>query len=398
MLIEEPATRKVVPRQQAPVSSSAEPARRYTEAVSQRQPRVIDLIPTRWWTIPLLLVLLLASAAGIETLYGYVALGRTAFVISELPALDLSARGSIATWFSSTLLLTCAVYGLLIYQIRRHRVDDYRGRYRMWHWIVLLFLVASIDQVAGIQQSAWNAICQVAPLSQYPNAESIWAASLMMVTVMIGGRLLFETWGSRLSSLMLMVSLACFALVNASRMGWSLADAGVWRTVTLSSLTMGSHIALLMAVLLYGRHVYREARGQVRSAPKKRRMRRQARSEHSESTEAKVDAAPERSGASTGRRVGGKVVRADPPHTSRTKRSSGTGAPSSTTSSERNRQATRTEKPRGSAATHSGNGRTMPASCAPEDGAGDVGEQGARKLSKAERKRLRKQRRREQNL
>ena len=134
-------------------ASPSEPARRYSDAaLSPRQPRVIDLIPIRRWTNLVLAALLLSGAAGIEALYGHLALENTAFDVSQLPAIDLSERGSVATWFSSAMLAACALFGLLTYQLRRHRVDDYRGRYRMWCWVIPMFLLASVDQVAGVQE------------------------------------------------------------------------------------------------------------------------------------------------------------------------------------------------------------------------------------------------------
>lgn len=394
VLIEEPGARAAAPRQQACDCSRAESTRRYTDAVSRRQPQVIDLIPTRWWTNLLLLALLLLCAAGIEAIYGYVALGQTAFAISELPAIDLSARGSIATWFSSAVFCLCAVYGLLIYQIRRHRADDYRGRYRMWYWVVPLFVLASIDQVADIQGTVWNALCQVTPAGEYTNAESLWSASLVVVTVAVIGRLLIETWSSSLASLLLMISLSCVAMVNASRVGWLQTDAGVWGTITVSSLTMGWQIALLMTLFLYGRHVHREAHGQLRPAPKGRRGKT-VRRKHSEG-EQEGTASSEAPQGSTVRRAGGRAVRTDPPHTSRKKSSSGPNSSSGAVSSDKNGRSPRKENRRGSTTnTRSGNGCSSPAPSAEEETVRDADEQPSRKLSKAERKRLRKQRRRE---
>ncbi len=139
-------------------SPSSEPARRYSEAaLSPRQPRVIDLIPTRRWTNLVLLLSLLSSVAGLEGAYGYLALRQ--WPTGPLPygALDLSTHGSVATWLTAAWLGISAVMGILTYQIRRYRVDDYRGRYRMWYWMVPMLLLGSVDAVAGIQQTVRTA-------------------------------------------------------------------------------------------------------------------------------------------------------------------------------------------------------------------------------------------------
>ena len=58
-----------------------------------------------------------------------------------LAAIDAGAAGNLAAWFSSCLLLMAAACSLQIYNLRRHKIDDYRGRYRIWVWaaIALLF-------------------------------------------------------------------------------------------------------------------------------------------------------------------------------------------------------------------------------------------------------------------
>ena len=47
-------------------------------------------------------------------------------------SLELGATGSLASWIASLWLGLAGVLSLLIYSIRRHKLDDYRGRYRWW--------------------------------------------------------------------------------------------------------------------------------------------------------------------------------------------------------------------------------------------------------------------------
>lgn len=395
VLIEEPVVDtsegEATPARRRADAPAPEAVPRYSgAALSPRQPRVIDLIPSRWWTNIVLLGLLLSIAAGLETLYAYVALGYTELTVSEVPAIDLSVHGSVATWFSSLLLGTCALYGLLIYQIRRYRVDDYRGRYRMWCWVVPLFVLASVDQVAGLQQSVRTALLHVAGISDYPDALLVWVSSIAVLGGAVGLRLIIEMRGSRLASLLMVVSLACLGAVAASRLEWWAMQPGIFRTMVFSALNLGAHIAVLSAFLLYARHIYQDAQGRVparrkrrRSQPRKERRRKSAEEGEHESEKPR----------SRVRRKAGKVTRTDPPHTAdgRSGGSAGGKEEPSPQSSSGNSRTTRKEKRRvtADATTTKSSDNSL---CEPDE---DQVEQ-PRKLSKSERKRLRKQRRRQQ--
>ncbi len=418
------ANARTARRHSEPDSPSARPAQRYTDAaLSPHQPRVTDLIPARRWSNLVLLTLLLSCAAGIEALYGYLALGYTPFDVALFPAINLGARGNVATWFSSALLATCAVFGLLTYQIRRYRTDDYRGRYRMWCWVVPLFILASIDQVAGIQESVRAALLHVGNIPNYADAQLVWVASIALVTAAVGGRLIIEMRGCRMASLMLVVSLAGLAALSAAQVGLFLVDVSVFRSMALAALTMGAHIALLMAIFLYARYVYRDALGQVPARRVRKRRVKPRRSESAVDDDAQDAAANTPQRAKVSRRGGGEVIRTDPPHTPRGKSSTdstsaGDGDRSEAAGASKTRShSTRKEKRRVAATTtttttRSATGKSATSKpvaskpvaskpvasraaagsmCEPDDDQVEP----TRKLSKAERKRLRKQRRKD---
>ena len=80
----------------SPARTAAAPVQAYTEAaLSPRQRRVIDVIPTRRWTILVLLIVALSLVAALESLYGYLALEYTALKVHQIPAIDLARA---ATW------------------------------------------------------------------------------------------------------------------------------------------------------------------------------------------------------------------------------------------------------------------------------------------------------------
>ncbi len=364
-----------------------EPSRRYTDAaLSPRQPRVIDLIPRRRWTNLVICLFVLSIAAALESAYGQIALRCAAADLSRYPAIDLATRGSVATWLVAALLGVSAVMGILIYQIRRYRVDDYRGRYRMWYWMVPVLLFASVDSVAGLQQTVRTGLLEAAGIADYADAPLIWLASLAVVLGAIALRLAIEMWACRLAVFCLLIAAACFAAIGGVQLNWIWPEQGVFQTMARSGLTMGGHIALLMAMCFYARHVYRDACGEV--VPKPARTRTKAKRLRKSPRGVPVTATAE-GGLPVSRRLKDKVLRKDPPHTPREEPAPATAA--TTKAGEVPREAGRPEKRRVVAEAtmdRRAGGGTL---CTPDD---DQVEDST-KLSKAERRRLRKLRHRD---
>src|SRR5205823_14278964 len=62
----------------------------------------------------------------------------------RIAAFDLDGEGSLGAGFSAALLALSGVTAVLIYTLRRHRLDDYRGRYRLWLWAAMCWFVMSM--------------------------------------------------------------------------------------------------------------------------------------------------------------------------------------------------------------------------------------------------------------
>ena len=254
----------------SPASTAKGPIRAYPPAtLAEHQPRVTDLLPVRplWAVVAILLAL--TGIAIVEAVHTHVA----PLVLREgqahLAALDARERGSIATWYGATLLALAAISAALTFGIRVHRVDDYRGRYRVWLWTGAALAWLSLDCATGVHDALALGLNVVAGrqllTGTLQHACTItWLAVYGLAFGTLGLRLAVEVWPSRLSFTSLLaaggfyMAAALFEMDVVRAPGWMIPG------VIESSVLLVAHWLLLSSVGLYCRHVYLDATGRLK--------------------------------------------------------------------------------------------------------------------------------------
>jgi hypothetical protein len=140
----------------------------YSQAVRRTcQQRMVQLIPIRRGTLTVVLVgmwmiwvglvfahyWLHVPAASIATATGSAVLNATATApasaaSSKLPIFELfnlRSSNSIAHWLTCQLWMMTALAAWMNFQLRRHKLDDYRARYRIWAVLACAALFSSFD-------------------------------------------------------------------------------------------------------------------------------------------------------------------------------------------------------------------------------------------------------------
>lgn len=249
--------------------SAKGPVRAYSPAVlTERQPRVADLLPVRPFLAVSFVLLLLTAVAAIECLHIYV---RTSPIDGHgyLSALDLSARGNLGSWFAAMLFAGGVGLAVTTLGIRAHRVDDYRGRYRIWLWIAAALVWASIDAATGLHEALGLLIATAThgslPRENLAAACTIsWVVPYSLVFGALAIRLAIEVWSSlasfaALATAGLLYVLAMLATLEMLPQAGPLVD-----SVVGSSLVLLAHVATVSAIALYARHVYLDADGRLK--------------------------------------------------------------------------------------------------------------------------------------
>jgi hypothetical protein len=248
------------------------PGRRYGEeaAADHLQP-LTAIVPKRIVTLILLLIGGLLLTAGIQASYGYVQRLPADHWLRATASLDVERPGSLASWSSSLFLLTATVLGFQIYRLRRHRADDYRGRYRVWVWVSPLLLIASLAVGTHLHHDLLCGAVAHSEVMAVFEPRTVLMVLPSVLWLLVALRLLLEVRDSRaawtslvLASLSLLSSLVIGLWVPYELFSFPIA-------LTISSLTMLGHLMMLMTVASYSRYVYLDAHGLLPEAKATRR-------------------------------------------------------------------------------------------------------------------------------
>jgi hypothetical protein len=210
----------------------------------------------------------LALIAVIHVLYRYVYVAANESLRECLTSFDVLARGSLASWFAGVVLAVSAFASLLVYQIRRHRTDDYRGRYRWWLWLVPLLLLLSVSASTGWHEALSGTLTAMTGAEIAVGGKGWWLLAYGALFFPIVLQLGIEVWRSRLASTFLVATVAAYGVVAASQLGaWQLAQPH-FNTILHSALLLSAHLGVLLTVMAYGRYVYLDAHNELATRKK----------------------------------------------------------------------------------------------------------------------------------
>lgn len=245
--------------------------RSYEPFALEGQPRITDLIPQKRWMIALLMFLWLLLIAGI--VYLHTQLDRWSEFVSRaaLAPIDLGGAAGVATWFSSATLLLAAVGSWQVYNVRRHKTDDYRGTYRLWFWTAAWLVFGSLELTAGLRVTVQE-FCVRYSGSQLAGGGDLWWMLVFGVpSVMLAVRLTFEMWKCKTAVTYIAAALIAYGYAAVFQLGYVPLDIEL-AVVHLWTAVMTAHFFVLATVAVYARHVLIDAQGHVAGAGKAKRQ------------------------------------------------------------------------------------------------------------------------------
>ncbi|HAC89249.1 MAG TPA: hypothetical protein DCF63_01255 [Planctomycetaceae bacterium] len=224
--------------------------------------RLVQLIPVRrrsYWTI-VFVSFLVTSVLLIGHYLVYVSGSLPWYGHPLATTLDAAHPQSLAAWFGSHLWLLCLGATILTFQIRRHKLDDYSGEYRLWFWLVITCLLASIDSTAHVTELLGQGLDPWSRLNLGWSGKAVVQATTTVLVGVLGLRLCTELKSVPLSLGFWLLGLVAWAGSAAlSQDGLRITLTPQMRYWLQSALWLAGLTSIWLAALTYLRHVYIEA-------------------------------------------------------------------------------------------------------------------------------------------
>jgi len=242
-------------------SSKAKKTAYASSALRRHQNKTTDLFPKR----PLAIMLMICALIAVVGLLNYLATLNPFSAAGHSSALALNGTGSLSSWFSSFLLILSGLASLQIYALRQHRNDDYRGSYRIWIWMAVIFLIASMNSVIDFGTLFSTVAGQFFDTANTSPQIVFWwlfAAKLVALTGLVV-RGVFELRASK--SALVMVALVWIAYATSLIIQIPQARDSIvsnYETVYGNSLLIGT-VSVFMMVVFYTRYVFLAANGML---------------------------------------------------------------------------------------------------------------------------------------
>ena len=233
-------------------------------AFMDEQLRLTDLVPRRLAVFVLVLAAGLAVVAGLLGLYAWMPRVAGLTTDGRVAAFDLDGEGSLAVWFSSMTLALAGLVAILVFTVRRHRTDDYPGRYRVWLWAATCWFLLSIDETSSLHEGFKEMMVMFTGTRVFGDGSIWWVAVYFFLLGAVGTRLLVDMRECWLSSAALVGVAACYVVAVVAQLGWILPESGALGVMLEESAEMVGNLMLLLAMGLHARHVILDAEGLLR--------------------------------------------------------------------------------------------------------------------------------------
>ena len=250
----------------SPVSSGDAPVANQSDHYGDaffmdEQMRLIDLVPRRLTILALWLAAGLAVITGLAGLHVWQSELSTTIPGWQFTALDLTQRGCLGSWFSSLLLLAASTAAVLTYTVRRHRTDDYHGRYRIWLWAALCCFLGATDIAANLHEGLKQIMIYLTKTSIWGDGTLWWIIPYVLVFGVLGSRLVLDMRPCRLGIATFLLAAAGYLVAAGMELGLASIGDAFQAVMIRSGAAMFGHLMLLMSMALNARYVILDAEG-----------------------------------------------------------------------------------------------------------------------------------------
>ncbi|MEI6240751.1 MAG: hypothetical protein WCR51_10200 [Planctomycetia bacterium] len=263
-------SRKTAPTSRGGAASARTMADYDPVALPERQPAVAMLLPTHLGRLAAYATGIILAMAAVLTpgLHepAFSTLGRVAgprfarSVAAAAACFDAGTMLSLAGWLAQMLLLLAAIVALVVRFMRRHRRDDFAGRYRAWGWLACLFVAASCTAQAPVGRAVGTFMTEATGIACGPAGYGWW---VVITATLLGGVSLWAVVPLHervATALWLVAGLGAWAVSAAAT--WLGTERSIPPGVGPAAWAAGSSL-MTIAMLVAARSVIREVRGEA---------------------------------------------------------------------------------------------------------------------------------------
>lgn len=219
------------------------------------------LLPHRLLALGALLVAGIAILVGLTAVDMQSAAICQSLGITSLPAAEWSSPTGMGAWFSNLSLIVASFLCLLVYGLRRHRLDDYRGKYRRWLAAVVACGVVSFTLSTGLHHTLAEVLVARTGISALPQGAIWWLVPFALAGGWIVTRVALDMRPCRLG--LFALAIACGMYFSALAANFALLPVSMAEFVAEPVARSAGHVWLVIALLAQVRFILLEAAGQI---------------------------------------------------------------------------------------------------------------------------------------
>jgi hypothetical protein len=228
----------------------------------ENHPQVTDYIPRRFS----ITALLLGAGTALGVLAELVAHNADALGtrIGVSPAeLTLSMSDRLVSWTIAVTLLVAAAYARVIFLLKRHRLDDLRGRYRVWRQAVVLSVVISASVVTSSHNLLARALGHLTDIRPMSSDDFWWLLPAAIVGGWVMIRLIRDAAECRLALTAFVLAAVTFIGAAACATGWSPLASQLGTESLARVLPLAGCLLSLAGTILTARYVVLDVQGLI---------------------------------------------------------------------------------------------------------------------------------------
>ncbi len=232
----------------------------------ENHPQVTDLVPRRYRVVAMLAMLAIGIGGLAEVAARYAQpWSEMVPVVSAAEITNTLANRTVA-WTSVTMLLLFAGYSRLLFSLRRHRVDDYRGRYRVWRTASWVAVGLGFATITGIHTVVGRILGHVTGWNVLPGSPGWWLVPAILLGGWLMVKLASDAAECRVALTAYVLAIGCFALTAICVAGFTPTWAAAWPDTLGRVLPLAGNTFLLVGSLLFARYVVLDVQGLIEHA------------------------------------------------------------------------------------------------------------------------------------